>query len=110
MYLVKEEVVVWFYQNQGLKVKIDNWILLKLVVNLCGMIFFDVWRLVCGVIFDDGVIIVSDLLDLNKVKFELLGMNGVFSFEYDIVSFFDVGGLSVFKNWLLKCCECFLQV
>jgi len=110
MHLVKEEAAVWSYQNQGLKVKTDNRTLSKLVANLRGMTFSDARRLARGAIFDDGAITASDLPDLNKAKFELLGMNGVLSFEYDTASFSDVGGLSVLKNWLLKRRERFLQV
>lgn len=109
MHLVKEEASVWSSQNQGQKVKTDNRTLAQLVANLRGMTYSDARRLIRGAIFDDGAITVSDLPELNKAKFELLGMNGVLSFEYDTARFSDVGGLSVLKQWLQKRRERFLQ-
>lgn len=102
MHLVKEEATVWSNQNRGMKVKTDNRTLTKLVANLRGLTHSDARRLARGVIFDDGAITASDLPELNKAKFELLGMDGVLHYEYDTSSFADVGGLSNLKDWLAK--------
>lgn len=109
MHLVKEEAAVWSNQNRGLKVKTDNRTLSKLVANLRGLTHSDARRLARGVIFDDGAITATDLPELNKAKFELLGMDGVLSFEYDTSNFAEVGGLSNLKAWLTKRQSSFLQ-
>lgn len=109
MHLVKEEATVWSSQNRGMKVKTDNHTLSKLVANLRGLTYSDARRLARGAIFDDGAITASDLPDLNKAKFDLLGMDGVLNFEYDTSSFADVGGLQGLKNWLAKRRDHFLN-
>ncbi len=109
MHLVKEEATVWSNQNRGMKVKTDNRTLTKLVANLRGLTHSDARRLARGVIFDDGAITASDLPELNKAKFELLGMDGVLHYEYDTSSFADVGGLSNLKDWLAKRQNSFLN-
>lgn len=109
MHLVKEEATVWSNQNRGMKVKTDNRTLSKLVANLRGLTYSDARRLARGAIFDDGAITSSDLPELNKAKFELLGMDGVLSYEYDTSSFADVGGLVQLKQWLGKRQRHFLE-
>ncbi|MEC8814065.1 MAG: AAA family ATPase [Pseudomonadota bacterium] len=109
MHLVKEEASVWSSQNRGAKVKTDNQTLSKLVSNLRGLTYSDARRLARGAIFDDGAITASDLPELNRAKFELLGMEGVLSFEYDTSSFADVGGLNGLKEWLSKRRDYFLN-
>ena len=109
MHLVKEEASVWSSQNRGAKVKTDTPTLSKLVANLRGLTYSDARRLARGAIFDDGAITASDLPELNRAKFELLGMGGVMSFEYDTSSFADVGGLNGLKEWLSKRRDHFLN-
>lgn len=109
MHLVKEEASVWSNQNRGMKVKTDNQTLSKLVANLRGLTYSDARRLARGAIFDDGAITASDLPELNRAKFTLLGMDGVLSFEYDTSSFADVGGLVGLKQWLSKRRDHFLS-
>ena len=109
MHLVKEEASVWSHQNRGMKVKTDSKTLTKLVANLRGLTFSDARRLARGAIFDDGAITDTDLPELNRAKFELLGMDGVLSFEYDTSSFAEVGGLVGLKQWLTKRREHFLN-
>ncbi len=42
------------------------------------------------------------LPEINKVKFQLLDVEGVLSFEYDTERLSDVGGLQGLKEWLLR--------
>ena len=102
MHLIKEEASHWSNQNLGKKVKTDNRTLTKLVANLRGLTFSDARRLAHGVIFDDGAITETDIPQLNQSKFELLGKDGVLSYEYDTSSFASVGGLDNLKAWLAK--------
>jgi len=109
MHLVKEEAGLWSGQNRGARVKTDNDTLTRLVANLRGLTFADARRLARGAIFDDGAITASDLPELNRAKFELLGKDGVLSYEYDTSSFADVGGLRGLKSWLDQRREHFLD-
>lgn len=93
----------WSECNCGVCVCIDNCILQQVVKNLCGFSYVEVWLLVCNVICNDGVIIQEDLFELNCIKFQLFDLEGVLSFEYDIVCFVEVGGFVVFKCWFGEC-------
>ncbi len=107
--LVKDEAASWSYLNSGQKVKTDSRTLDKLVANLRGLTFADARRLARGAIVDDGAITASDLPSLNRAKFQLLGMEGVLSFEYDTTTFAEIGGLDSLKLWLKQRQRPFLQ-
>ncbi|MDH4318598.1 MAG: AAA family ATPase [Desulfobulbaceae bacterium] len=100
--LIKDEVAIWNEKNHGLKVQSDRRTLDKLVESLQGVSLGEARRLVRGAIVDDGAITASDLPGINKTKFKLMDMDGVLTYEYDLVSIKDVGGLQVLKDWLSK--------
>lgn len=109
MTIVREEAKLWGEQNQGSKVKTDKKALEQLVLNLRGVGFSDVKRLVRGAIRDDGAITESDIPQINKAKFQLMNMDGVLSFEYNTDQFSNVGGLDNLKSWLSQRKQAFLR-
>ncbi|MEJ2435950.1 MAG: AAA family ATPase, partial [Pseudolabrys sp.] len=57
-------------------------------------------RLARKAIYDDGAITDSDLPEVMKAKYELIGGDGLLTFEYDTQRFADVGGMANAKRWL----------
>jgi SpoVK/Ycf46/Vps4 family AAA+-type ATPase len=49
---------------------------------------------------DDGAITESDIPEVNRLKFELMGSEGVLRFEYDTEPLASVAGLDNLKAWL----------
>lgn len=87
-------------QSHGSKVKTDRVALDMLVDNLSGLSTTDTQRLARKAIFNDGAITMHDVSEITKAKYELLGRNGVLSFEHDTAAFADLGGMSKLKEWL----------
>ena len=58
---------------------------------------------------DNGVIAESGMPDVMRAKYELLGRDGVLSFEYDTAKFSDIGGLKRLRQWLEVRKEFFLE-
>lgn len=98
--IVREEANRWTLCHQGVKVVAHKSTLEKLVRSLRGLTLTDARRLARNAIYNDGAITESDLPEVNHAKFELLGMEGVLSFEYETSTFGDVGGLKNLKRWL----------
>lgn len=98
--LIIEESKVWAIKNNGSKLKADKEAIKHLTTNLLGLTITDAKRLIRNAIYDDGVISQHDIPNINKAKYELIGQNGVLSFEYDTARFADVGGLNSLKQWL----------
>lgn len=71
-----------------------------LVRNLAGVTATDARRLARKAIDDDGVISQSDLPEVMRAKYELLGRDGVLSFEYETVQFAEIGGMRRLRKWL----------
>ncbi len=65
-------------------------------------------RLIRNAIYDDDAISRCDIDRVQKAKYELLGQDGVLSFEYETASFNQVGGLTALKQWLSIRREAFL--
>jgi len=107
--IVREEASRWSARNNGLKVRTDNRTLEQVVQNLRGLSHAEARRLARNLIVNDGAIIQDDLPQLNKARFELLGMQGALSFEQDTARFADVGGLQQFKRWLGERQQAFLD-
>lgn len=97
--IVREEATNWS-RLHGRKVKTDYPTLQQLVKNLAGLTYEEVRRLCRGAIIDDGAITESDLPEVNKAKFELMDMTSILSYEFDTISFQQVGGLHNLKKWL----------
>lgn len=98
--IVREEAMRWSEANRGQRVRTDNRTLQQVVRNLRGTTHEEARRLARNLIIDDGAIDQSDLPNLNKAKFELLGMDGVLSYEQETARFGEVGGLQKLKAWL----------
>jgi SpoVK/Ycf46/Vps4 family AAA+-type ATPase len=79
---------------------VDNKAFDLLVQNLQGLAVADAERLAHNVIFHDGAITHSDIPEITKAKYQLLGQEGALSFEYDTAIFSDVGGMNNLKAWL----------
>lgn len=97
---VLEEARDWSRRSGGRNVRTNRVHLNRLVDNLLGLPMDDARRLARGAIEDDGAITDDDLPEVMRTKFELLGQDGVLSFEYDTSRFADVGGLARLKRWL----------
>ena len=100
--LLRAESQVWGLQNDGAKVKADRKAMTLLAKNLLGLTVTDAKRLIRNAIHDDGAITHADIPDLQKAKYELIGQDGLLSFEYETARFSDVGGLHNLKQWLEK--------
>jgi hypothetical protein len=97
---VLEEARDWSRRSGGRNVRTSRVHLDRLIDNLVGLPMDDARRLARGAIEDDGAITEDDLPEVMKTKFELLGQDGVLSYEYDTSRFADVGGLTAMKRWL----------
>ena len=98
--MVLEEAREWSRRSGGRNVRTNRQYLDRLVENLLGLPEDEARRLARGAIEDDGAITEEDLPEVMKAKFDLLGQEGVLSFEYDTARFQDVGGLNELKRWL----------
>ena len=98
--LVLEEAQSWSQRSGGRNVRTNRMYLDRLVETLLGLPADEARRLARGAIEDDGAITDDDLPEVMKAKFDMLGQDGVLSFEYDTARFSDVGGLNSLKRWL----------
>ncbi|MFP4030748.1 MAG: AAA family ATPase, partial [Desulfococcaceae bacterium] len=98
--IIREEAARWTREHDGVKVVTHRSTLDRLTRALGGLPVTDARRLARNAIYNDGAITESDLPEINKAKFELLGMDGMLGFEYETESFGNVGGLRRLKQWL----------
>ena len=98
--IVLEEARTWSRRNHGNNVSTRKQLLERLIDNLRGLPEQDAKRLARGAIEDDGAITEEDLPAVMQAKFQLLGQDGVLSYEYDTARFTEVGGLERMKEWL----------
>lgn len=98
--LVISELKVWKLRNKDEKLDADRKSIDLLVNNLTGLTVSDAQRLIRNVIYDDDAISTCDIERVQKAKYELLGNEGVLSFEYETADFKQVGGLNSLKQWL----------
>jgi SpoVK/Ycf46/Vps4 family AAA+-type ATPase len=100
----------WGAENgKSAGVETTNKALDLLVRNLAGLTATDARRLARRAISDNGVISPSTLPDVMRAKYELLGQNGVLSFENDTVRFADIGGMRRLRTWLEQRQSSFLE-
>jgi SpoVK/Ycf46/Vps4 family AAA+-type ATPase len=107
--LVIEEAKLWTIRNQQQKVKADKKAIDLMIRNLQGLTLSDARRLVRNAIYHDGAIMEDDLPAVMKAKYELLGQDGVLSFEYETAKFAEVGGFKRLINWITQRKPAFLQ-
>jgi SpoVK/Ycf46/Vps4 family AAA+-type ATPase len=98
--LIKEEAQRWQGQNKQHQLRADHTAVEHLASNLTGVTATDAKRLIRSAIQDDGAISHSDLPEVMKAKYELMGQDGIISFEYDTARFADIAGLANLKTWL----------
>lgn len=89
----------WGAQHGRRDVETTNKALDLLVRNLAGLTATDARRLAMKAVAD-GVISESDIPEVLKAKYELLGGDALLSFEYDTAKFSDIGGMQRLRRWL----------
>jgi AAA+ superfamily predicted ATPase len=99
----------WGAEHGQRDVQTTNKVIDLLVRNLVGLSATDVRRLALKAINDDGVISESELPEVMRAKYELLGRDGVLSFEYETAKFSEIGGMQRLRNWLELRKEFFLE-
>jgi len=90
----------WGAEHGQRDVQTTNKVIDLLVRNLLGLSSTDVRRLALKAINDDGVISETELPEVMRAKYELLGRDGVLSFEYETAKFSEIGGLQRLRHWL----------
>lgn len=98
--LIVEELKVWKFRNPDQQLRADRKSIHLLVNNLLGLTVSDCQRLIRNAIYDDNAISKSDLSKIQKAKYELIGQDGVLSFEFETAKFAQVGGFDNLKRWL----------
>lgn len=99
--IIQEEARLWALKNNN-KVKADRKSIDLLIRNLQGLTMSDARRLIRNAIYHDGAINQDDVPNVMKAKYELIGQDGVLSFEYDTAKFSDIGGFNNLMEWLKK--------
>ncbi len=90
----------WSAEHGHRDVQTTNKALDLLVRNLAGLTATDARRLALKAITDNGVISESEIPEVMRAKYELLGRDALLSFEYDTVKFSEIGGMSRLRTWL----------
>ena len=98
--IVCEVAADWGAQHGSREVHTTNKALDLLVRNLAGLTATDARRLALKAIDDDGAITESEIPDVMRAKYELLGRDSPLSFEYETARFAEIGGMRRLRNWL----------
>src|SRR6266404_3920676 len=98
--IVYDVAADWGAQNGQRSVQTTNKAVDLLVRNLAGLTATDARRLALKAINDNGVISESDLPEVMRAKYELLGRDSPLSFEYETAKFGEIGGMHRLRNWL----------
>ncbi|MET0091174.1 MAG: AAA family ATPase [Candidatus Thiodiazotropha sp.] len=98
--IIQDEIKVWSLRNGNRNIRGSKTAYQKLARVLTGLTISDIKRLVRNAIYDDGAITQSDIPKAMEVKYQLIGQDGLLSFEYDTAKFAQVGGFSRLKTWL----------
>ncbi len=98
--LIQEEASKWSKRNGNSKIRTDREAFSLLCRSLQGLTQSDAKRLIRNAIYDDGAISHSDIPGAMKAKYELLGGDGLLSFEYETARFNEVGGFEALKRWV----------
>ncbi len=98
--LVYDVAADWGAENGRREVQTTNKALDLLVRNLAGLTATDARRLARKAIDDNGVICESEMPEVMKAKYELLGRDSPLTFEYETARFAEIGGMSRLRNWL----------
>jgi hypothetical protein len=98
--IVLEVAAEWAATHGRRGVETTNKALELLVRHLTGLTATDARRLAFKAINDDGVISESDLPEVARAKYELLGRDSPLGFEYETAQFSELGGMSRLRRWL----------
>ena len=98
--IVHEVAAEWGAANGNRDVQTTNKTLDLLLRNLAGLTATDARRLALKAINDNGVISDSDMPEVMRAKYELLGRDSVLSFENETAQFAEIGGMKRLRNWL----------
>lgn len=90
----------WGAQHGNREVHTTNKALDLLVRNLTGLTATDARRLASKAIDDDGAITESDIPEVMRAKYDLLGRDSPLSFEYETAQFSEIGGMQRLRQWL----------
>ena len=90
----------WGAQHGRREVHTTNKALDLLVRNLAGLSATDARRLAFKAIDDDGAITESDIPEVMRAKYEVLGHDSPLSFEYETARFAEIGGMRRLRQWL----------
>jgi hypothetical protein len=98
--IVYDVAAEWGAEHGQRDVQTTNKVVDLLVRNLAGLTATDARRLALKAINDDGVISESEIPEVMRAKYELLGRDALLSFEYDTVKFSEIGGMTRLRGWL----------
>jgi SpoVK/Ycf46/Vps4 family AAA+-type ATPase len=90
----------WGAEHGRREVETTNKALDQLVRNLGGLTATDARRLAVKAINDNGLISETEMPEIMRAKYELLGRDSLLSFENETVRFADVGGMQRLRQWL----------
>jgi MoxR-like ATPase len=98
--IVYDVAAEWGAEHGRREVQTTNKALELLVRNLAGLTATDARRLASKAISDNGVISESELPEVMKAKYELLGRDSPLSFEHETARFAEIGGMARLRQWL----------
>src|SRR5437588_2099719 len=98
--IVYDVAAEWGAEHGRREVKTTNKALDLPVRNLAGLTATDARRLAQKAISDNGAISESDLPEVMRAKYELLGRDSPLSFEYETAQFGEIGGMQRLRRWL----------
>ncbi len=98
--IVYEVAADWGAEHGQTQVQTTNKTLDLLVRNLAGLTASDARRLALKAINDNGVISESDLPEVMRAKYDLLGRDSPLSFEFETAQFAEIGGMRRLRHWL----------
>lgn len=107
--IIMEVAANWGAENGRRDVQTTNKALDLLVRNLAGLTATDARRLASKAINDGGVICETNIPEVTRAKYELLGRDSVLAFEYETAKFSEIGGLRRLRHWLEVRKEFFLN-
>jgi SpoVK/Ycf46/Vps4 family AAA+-type ATPase len=98
--IVYDVAANWGAEHGRSEVQTTNKAIELLVRNLTGLTATDARRLALKAINDNGVISESELPEVMRAKYELLGRDSPLSFEYETAQFAEIGGMQRLRHWL----------
>ncbi len=98
--IVYDVAAEWGAEHGRREVQTTNKALDLLVRNLAGLTATDARRLAYKAINDDGAISESDIPEVMRAKYDLLGRDSPLAFEYETAQFAEIGGMRRLRQWL----------